>query len=336
VRLRFVVPADVDEPTGGNVYDLALAAAMRDAGDEVELCRCERGELSTVVRQPWPGPTLVDGLLACTQPQGVAPGMGVLVHMPLGLQLGLDPGLVAQVDEMERQTLHGADLVVATSQWSARYLTEHHGLSTVAVAPPGAEPAMVSSGSNPPLLVHVSAVLPHKDQLGLVAALARLTDLPWQVRLAGSLNRDPDYAAAVIAAVHAAGLTARIQLPGVMDRDTAWSGADLALLPSLVESFGLVVTEALARGIPVIVSEGGPAEALGVTEGGDRPGAIVRPGDPDALARILRRWLTDGEFRERLRSHALYRRERLTGWDVTARQVRRAVGAALQVRAASR
>ncbi len=326
MRLRLVVPTDVDVPTGGNIYDLALAAALRGAGDEVEVLRCGPTTLPGALQQPWRGDTLVDGLLACAQPQAiVAAPVGVLVHMPLALTTGRAPALARELDRRERQALHAATLVVTTSHWSARYVASHHGLRWVAVAPPGVGAAPISAGSDPPLLVHLAALVPHKDQLGVVAALARLADLPWQARLAGSVDRDPEYAAAVRAAVRAADLGDRVEIPGVLTRDDAWEGADLGLLPSRVETFGMVVTEALARGIPVVVSEGGPAEALGVTPSGDRPGVVVGAGDPETLSRVLRRWLTDPGHREELRARALSRRETLQGWDMTARLVRQAL-----------
>lgn len=326
MRLRLVVPLDVDTPTGGNTYDLALAEALRAAGDEVELVRCVPSGVRDAVRRPWDGPTMVDGLLACPHPEVVrAARVAVLVHMPLALETGLAAEVAVALDRREREALHAAAVVVATSEWTAGHLARHHQLARVAVAPPGADRAPVGVGSDPPLFVHVAALLPHKNQLGVVAALSELTDLPWRARLAGSVDRDPGYVAAVRAAVDAAGLRDRVEIAGELPRDSAWAGADLALLPSLVETFGLVVTEALARGVPGIVSDGGPAEALGCTPAGDRPGVVVPAGDQEALRRELRRWLTDEHHRRHLRSAALARRQTLAGWESTADHVRRAL-----------
>ena len=328
LRLRLVVPVDVEAPTGGNVYDRAVADALRSAGDEVDIRRCEPHDLAAELTRPWDGPTLVDGLLACSQPDALAISpVAVLVHMPLALETGLSRDRAAQVDRLEARALAAAACVITTSHWCARYLTEHHDLTDVAVAPPGVDAATVSAGSQPPLLVHVAALLPHKDQLGVVAALAGLTDLPWRARLAGALDRDPAYAAAVREAVHAAGLEGRVEMPGTLPREAAWSGADLALLPSLVESYGMVVTEALARGVPVVVSENGAVEALGTTPDGQRPGIVLPAGKPAVLARVLRHWLTDSGHRRALRAAALQRRATLEEWATTARRVRDALSA---------
>lgn len=321
MRLRLVVPVDVDAPTGGNVYDLALARALGDVGHDVAVVRCLPADLTEELRRPWTGPTLVDGLLACPSPEAMAgAGAAVLVHMPLAWDPALSPEAAADLEAREGRALRAASVVVATSAWAAADLRRRHGLDAVAVARPGVEPAAVVDGSDPPLLTQVAALLPNKDQLGVVEALRHLVDLPWRARLAGSLERDPAYAAQVRNAVTAAGLRARIDLPGELPRDVAWDGTDLALLPSRVEAFGLVVTEALARGVPVVVSEGGGAEALGV-DAGEPAGVVVLPGDVDALTETLRAWLTRADVRTRLRERALERRQLLEGWDVTARHV---------------
>ena len=90
------------------------------------------------------------------------------------------------------------------------------------------------------------------------------------------------------------------------------------MLASHAETYGMVVTEALARGLPVLASEvGGVAEALGHGDDGTRPGLLVPPGDPAALGAALRAWLGDAELRGRLRRAARERRASLRGWSAT-------------------
>jgi glycosyltransferase involved in cell wall biosynthesis len=84
----------------------------------------------------------------------------------------------------------------------------------------------------------------------------------------------------------------------------------------------MVVTEALARGLPVLAADvGGVTEALGHGDDGTRPGLLVPPRDPAALGAALRRWLCEAELRERLRRAARERRATLRNWEETAAEV---------------
>jgi glycosyltransferase involved in cell wall biosynthesis len=86
----------------------------------------------------------------------------------------------------------------------------------------------------------------------------------------------------------------------------------------------MVAVEALARGVPVLATTAkGLPDAIGAAA---VPGWLVPPGDADALAGALRRWLDDAGLRDRLRAAALARRDTLTGWDVTAREISGALG----------
>ena len=152
---------------------------------------------------------------------------------------------------------------------------------------PGHAAAPPAAGSQPPHLIAVAALLPNKDQLLLLAALARLTELPWTASLLGSDSADPAYAARLRETVERLGLRGRISVPGELRGaalEAEWAAADLSLLISRAETYGLVVTESLARGIPVVVREGtGAVEALAAGSGphsgtGHRPRARERRG----------------------------------------------------------
>ena len=121
------------------------------------------------------------------------------------------------------------------------------------------------------------------------------------------------------------GVEDRILLAGPLggaDLEAAYAGADLLVLPSRTEAYGMVLTEAIAHGLPVVATDvGGVREALGESPTGSVPGLVVRPGDPADLAAALRDWLTAPDLRDRLRSAALERRSLLEGWSVTAGRV---------------
>ena len=340
-RLVFVVPADLAKPTGGNRYDLALAGALRTMGTAVELrpvrgdwpvaTADDREDLAHALRDS--APLLVDGLLASGAPgavqRAVAAGsrVYVLVHMPLALRTGLTPEVAAVLDELERAALHAATGVLTTSHWAATVLRERHDLLEVEVAVPGTDPAPVSAGSTPPRLLHLASITPLKDQLTVVDALALVRDLPWTAALTGSLDVDPPYTAQVRAAIDRHRLGDRVRLTGPLgglDVERAWRATNLLLLPSRAETWGMVVTEALARGVPAVVSLGtGSEEALGRADDGCLPGAAVPAGAPAALAAAIRDLLGPG--RERARAAALMRRQTLRGWRETATDVLAAV-----------
>jgi SAM-dependent methyltransferase len=302
MKLVLVVPADLEAPTGGNRYDQSLVVALGELSVEVELRRAtgswpmgtrdDQNRLAELLQAPVP--VLVDGLLAGAAPEAVRAAVAegsqvhVLVHLPLALETGLDAEAAAERSALERQALHAATSVLATSVWAAADLRERHGLASVAVAAPGTDPAPPATGSTPPKLFQLASVTPRKDQLGVVEALARLAGQPWTADLTGALDVDPDYTERVRAAIAHHGLQTRIRLTGPLEGaalEAQWNTVDLLLLPSHAETWGMAVTEALARGIPAVVGRGtGAEEALGQNPDGSIPGAVVPPGDSAALA----------------------------------------------------
>ena len=113
--------------------------------------------------------------------------------------------------------------------------------------------------------------------------------------------------------------------------DRSYAAADLLVLPSRAEAYGMVVTEALARGLPVVAANvGGVPEALGHSANGTRPGLLVPPNDAAALGAALRAWLGDAALRSRLRRAARERRDSLPGWPTTVSAVASALAGVAQ------
>jgi glycosyltransferase involved in cell wall biosynthesis len=345
--VHVVLPGDIDDPaapSGGNVYDRRVCDGLTEAGWSVR-------ELAVPGAWPDPGPAghialaealagvpehgvvLIDGLVACAAPQVVVPHAGrlrmvVLVHLPLADETGLTPRAAAELDARERETLRAATAVVATSGWAARRLIEHHGLPAdrVHVAAPGVDGSPIAAGGDGATqLTCVAAVTPRKGHDVLVEALAGLSDLPWRFGFVGALDRAPGHVAELRRTVAASRLGDRVCFAGPRTGDglaAVYAGTDLAVLASRTETYGMVVTEALGRGIPVLATDvGGVPEALGRTPDGRLPGLLVPPEDPAALAGALRRWLTEPDTRRDLRRAARDRRATLPGWAATAHTV---------------
>jgi glycosyltransferase involved in cell wall biosynthesis len=146
----------------------------------------------------------------------------------------------------------------------------------------------------------------------------------------GPLDRDPGFVDDLRRRARSEGLDDRLCFTGARtgeELDRAYGNADVLVLASHAETYGMVVTEALARGLPVVATAvGGVPEALGCADDGRRPGLLVPAGDPRALTHALGQWLRDGELRQRLRDTARNRRTKLTGWPTTSDQIAHVLG----------
>ncbi|MFC7380667.1 glycosyltransferase family 4 protein [Sphaerisporangium rhizosphaerae] len=341
------LPGDVDDatvPSGGNTYDRRVCQGLKDEGWRVH---------EVAVGGDWPSPgadartelgralaaladgavVLMDGLVACGVPEVVLPQarrlrLAVLVHLPLAAETGIAPAAAGELDAGERTTLRAATAVVATSPWAGRTLIRHHGLDPhrVHVAPPGADPAPLAPGTDgASRLLCVAALTPRKGQDLLLRALGTLTGLPWSCDLVGTLNRRPEYVTHLRELIASLGLEDRVRLAGPRTGEAlaaSYAAADLVVLASRGETYGMVVTEALARGIPVLATAvDAVPETLGHAPDGGVPGVLTPPEDPAALADALRRWLGEPGLRKRIKGSACDRRDMLDGWDVTSRRM---------------
>ncbi|MBT8162731.1 MULTISPECIES: glycosyltransferase family 4 protein [Arthrobacter] len=325
VAIRFIVPGNVRHGSGGNTYNAKLARGLTALGASVEM-RAVDGDWP--VGRPadrrrlagaFDGATTViaDGLVAWGAPAEIAEATRRSVRVWILSHMGLP-----EHHELESQALKAATGVICTSSFAAADLAERHpeeGSGKVVVARPGTEHVAVAHGSDPLRIVCVAALLPNKEQLLLVEALGRLRALPWTAAFVGSDDADPAYAAKVRAAVVRSGLEHRITVTGELSGpalEEQWRAADLSVLVSRSESFGMVVVESLAHAVPALVRDGtGAVEALGGSGAGK---AIAIGDDPEPLVQALDGWLRDAALRRKWRTAALRARDGLPGWDSTA------------------
>ena len=347
--VHVVVPDGIDDPqrpSGGNVYDRHLCRELTAIGWSVHEhavpgswptpAPSDRAGLSDVVAGiPDGGVVLIDGLVASTAPEILVPEarrlrLVILVHMPLGDGL---PGAEAdQARTREGAALSAAVAVVTPSAWTRSRLLDRHTLrpDQVHVAEPGVDAADIGAGTaSGEELLCVAPVAPHKGHDVLLAALAMISDLPWHCTCVGSLDRDPGFAERLRSQAVDDRIGDRVRFTGPLTReelDTAYAASDVLVLASRGETYGMVVTEALARGLPVIATAvGGLPQALGHGSDGGLPGLLVSPEDPAALAEALRAWLGDADLRRQLRHAAGQRRVTLPSWSRTADQIARVI-----------
>ena len=341
-EVHVIVPEGIDDParpSGGNTYDRRICQGLAALGWAVHehAVRDAAALARTVGRLPDGAVALLDGLIASPAPEALVPHARrlrqvVLVHMPLGHRP--PDGEAGAVRAREREVLAAAAGVVTTSAWTRRRLGELYALPAgrVHVAVPGVDAAPLAPGTAAgDALLCVAAVTPDKGHDVLLDGLATATDLAWRCSCVGSLDRDAAFADGVRRRVGHDGLRGRVRFPGPRtgaELVRAYAAADLLVLASHAETYGMVITEALARGLPVLAAEvGGVTEALGHGQDGSRPGLLVPPGDPKALGAALRSWLGDVELRARLRRAARERRATLRPWEATTSDVARALTA---------
>ncbi len=348
--LHFVVPGNIDDadrPSGGNRYDRRLSDELAAAGWVV----CEHAapgswpwadveDVQNLVRIVESIPdcsiVLVDGLIASNAPEVFVPAADrvrvvVLLHTSL-VDMSLQHDVV-DAHRREREVLSAARGVVTTSRWACDRLLDRYPLPaySVTVAEPGADRGEVAAQSAAGgRFVCVAAVAPHKAQHVIVDALSAVADLEWSCRFIGVL--DPHYADQLRDRADSLGIGPRFEFCGALDRedlDEEYQTADLLLHASRHETYGMVLTEAIAHGLPVITTRvGGVHEAVGLARSGRRPGLLVPAGDVAAFAAAIRTWLTNDDVRTQLRAAAADRRNGLMPWSTTAGKVAHALAAA--------
>jgi len=349
IRASFLIPGDLALPTGGYAYARRIlprlsahAVSVRHLAlpggfpfpDEAALAAAE----AALTAIPADEIALIDGLAYGALPQDliahVAAPIVALVHHPLGLETGLTPQDSARLIETERRALSFARRVVATSETTANTLQQDFGVPAerLSVAVPGTERAERTSGGGAvPHLLGVGAVVPRKGFDVLVDALAMLADRPWRCTIAGSLDRDPVTAEALRAQIRRAGLEDRINLTGALQPhalDALYTSADVFVLPSRYEGYGMAFTEAMARGLPIVAAAAGAVPATVPRAAG----LLVPPDDAPALAEALCALLDDESLRRRLGDGAYAHAQSLPGWDDTAKHVADAIHQASDVR----
>jgi glycosyltransferase involved in cell wall biosynthesis len=351
--VHVLLPDSVDDPTrpsGGNTYDHRVCAGLESLGWSVRVHALpgswphpDATSLAALAREldslPRGALVLVDGLVASGTPDVVVPEAArlrvvVLVHLPLGHPLAGEAGRTGQgaartdPAEGERLVLESAAAVLTTSRWTSEWLAVRYLLhpDRLHVAQPGADLAQPTKGTpSGAALLTVAAVVPAKGHLELVSALASLRDLPWHLVCAGALDLTPDHVARVRRQCLDSGIAERVSFTGPLagaDVEEMYAAADLLVVASRIETYGLVITEALAHALPVVAtSVGGVPEAMGGASASGLPGLLVPATGPQDLGRALRSWLEDAGLRGRLRAAAAERRTTLLPWSATAQRV---------------
>jgi glycosyltransferase involved in cell wall biosynthesis len=342
--VTFAVAGRLDARTGGSIYNRRMAQALREQGWSVTV-----RELPGDFPQPDPGAienaarvfddlpsdrvVVIDGLAASALPEvlerhATRLRIVALVHLPIAADVGLEAETAACFGQWEGRSLAAASLVVVTGA-ATLPLLERYALvpRRLVVVEPGTDPAPLArpATNGPVQLLSVATLNPGKGHEILLRALARVSSGAWRLTCAGSTTRHPATTARVQALAQTLAVAERVHLTGELDDgalDRAYASADVFVLATWRETYGMAVAEALARGLPVVSTTAGAIPALV----GDEAGLLVSPGNVDAFADALTRVISDSALRSRLAAGAARARHRLPSWDDAARRF----GAALE------
>jgi glycosyltransferase involved in cell wall biosynthesis len=340
IEAIFAVPGDLDTPTGGYGYarrviellpswgirprHVALPAAfpapaLRDLAETERLLR-DTPAASTLV---------IDGLAYGAMPVDLIQRLGrqvfALVHHPLCLERGLSTDRCAMLKASETAALALALHVIATSATTARILRSDFAVpeERMTVAEPGTDPApraIGSSSSGPVQLLAAGSIIPRKGYDVLVCALDRLPPSRWELTIAGATDRSPETANTLRAQIRRSQGASQIRLAGALNQNALaelYARSDLFVMSSYYEGYGMVLTEALARGLAIVTTTcGAAAERLPT-------GAALKvpPGDVGLLANALRKAIEDAPLRKSLADEAWAAAETLPRWENTARTI---------------
>jgi glycosyltransferase involved in cell wall biosynthesis len=143
-------------------------------------------------------------------------------------------------------------------------------------------------------IIYVGRISPIKNLVALVQAFGEAALARTRLLLIGP-QLEPDYAAEVQDTINWLGLAERVQLIGPLyaaDKLAALAAADLLVLPSTYESFGNAAAEAVAAGIPVLLSD-----TCGIAPLINERAGLAVPPTVDGLAAGLQVMLTDHDRR---------------------------------------
>jgi glycosyltransferase involved in cell wall biosynthesis len=345
-QVVFAVPGDLSTPTGGYVYDRRIVAELAKSGWQVDVLdigasfpRASVAELATAHLQLAALPAgrliVVDGLALGVMTDTAealhrSHRLVALVHHPLALETGLQEGEAAEFRASERRALSFVRRVVTTSATTARLLAENFAVpeEKMSVVLPGNDrvPIAQRAGGDVVNLLAVGSIVPRKGFDVLIGALGQIPDLGWRLVIAGDPSRSPATASALEQQISTLHLADRVELAGVVSSErlaSLYANADLFVLPSRYEGYGMAYTEAIAHGVPVIGTTAG-AIPEAVPAGA---GMLVAPDNISELTLALMRLVGHSAERARLTAGARAAAAALPTWDDAGRLFAQALDA---------
>jgi glycosyltransferase involved in cell wall biosynthesis len=332
LRIAWVIYGALEQLSGSYIYDRLVVQQLRELGDSVTVVSLAPGATELPELSPDDFDAVV-GDESCfrelsslfLRASGRLRRVLLIHHLtsweePAGAQ---QRALLA----LEKAVIDAADACVSTSAVTADRLHAEGLARRVHVAEPGADRlSRPEAGGQEPSgarlqLLYVGNILRRKRVLELCHAFSRLMTESVELVLVGA-ELEPDYAVEVHAFVVSAELQPRVRFLGPLPEagvEQQLALADALVLPSALEGYGMVLSEALWAAVPVIAARVGAAEKLvGMTDAG----LLYEPDDPGGLAATLGAFVADPALRRKLRRAAWRAAETLPRWRHTALALR--------------
>lgn len=332
----YVVAGRIDRRTGGSIYNRRMIDGLRALGWTMRVIELDGAfpepdegarTAAGAAFESIPGGSivLVDGLALSALPDLAEAhrdrlGLVAVVHLPIAAAFGLDADRAARFAVEEARALAAARRVVVTGPGARPALVRYQiPADRVSTVEPGTDPAPLGDGSRDGTLrlLTVATVHAGKGHDVLITALAPLSDLNWDLTCAGSVTHDPRFIASLRELARRLQLADRVHFIGDLPAgqlDTCYAAADVFVLATQQETYGMAVAEALARGLPVVSTDTGAIRDLV----GPDAGLVVPAGDNQALGEALRAVITSRDLRQQLAAGARRRRTRLPTWPEAA------------------
>lgn len=336
MHVSLIVPAPFDQVSGGYAYDRRMVEGLRVNGhnitvvelagrfpltdDDARESACASWDQLAEHTRP-----VIDGLalpaFSGMEDALAARGAIGLIHHPTALETGFSEAERTMLRGIERRLYPRLRRIIVTSESTAERLHADFGVDrdSIAVVVPGIDAATRSTGSGGPTcqILSIGTVVPRKGHDVLMRSLSRLPDLNWHLTIVGSPQRDPAYAESLVVLAETLGITSKVRFAGEIsdsELEHLWHTADLFALATWFEGYGMVVADALRRGVPVAITSGGAAAALLQPD----TGVICEPGDQVQLTKALRRLIFSASLRQEMGNAAWEIGQRLPGWNAQA------------------
>lgn len=273
--IRFLIPEPKDRRSGGTLYDLQMVDALLEKGCDVKtdwvsenkgiqnlLTDLDKDDLliidGLVFHQNYKDSSLLDGFEKI-----------YLTHLPFWLEPGIDAGESKKRKFREVSFMLRCKRVITTSSFIQNRIIEC-GISeakTIVINPKIIDQSLQKQNYKkmPEELLVVGAVHFGKGLDLLIEALGHLDQNDWKLKIAGIFDSDDGYFKRLNQAIGRHNLASKIEFLGECNPNKIielYQNSDLLIHPSRFESYGMVISEAIRHGLPVIASDAGALPAV--------------------------------------------------------------------------